>query len=264
MIADPRLRGVSLTGSERAGTVVAETAGRNLKKVVLELGGSDPYIILDTPDVEEAAETAWGTRMENVGQACNSNKRMIVMDDVYDDFVAALVKRAAAMTPRPAGDDSDEAYSPMVSRKAAENLLAQVRDAVSKGATLHVGGTLDDGTGAYFAPAVLTGVTPDMRAYREELFGPVAVVYKVSSDDEAVKLANVVDFGLGGAVWSADEERAVSVAEQLEVGMANVNTPAGEGADLPFGGTKRSGFGRELGPLGIDEFVNKRLFYVEK
>jgi succinate-semialdehyde dehydrogenase/glutarate-semialdehyde dehydrogenase len=111
---------------------------------------------------------------------------------------------------------------------------------------------------------VLTGVTPDMRAYKEELFGPVAVVYKVSSDDEAVKLANVVDFGLGGAVWSADEDRATRVAEQLEVGMANVNTPAGEGADLPFGGTKRSGFGRELGPLGMDEFVNKRLFYVQK
>jgi succinate-semialdehyde dehydrogenase/glutarate-semialdehyde dehydrogenase len=264
MIADPRLRGVSLTGSERAGTVVAETAGRNLKKVVLELGGSDPYIILDTDDVNAAAKTAWVTRMENVGQACNSNKRMIVMDDVYDDFVAALVKRAAAMTPREPGDDSPTAYSPMVSRKAAENLLAQVRDAVSKGATLHVGGSLAGEKGAYFAPAVLTGVTPEMRAYKEELFGPVAVVYKVSSDDEAVKLANVVDFGLGGAVWSTDEARATQVAEQLEVGMANVNTPAGEAADLPFGGTKRSGFGRELGPLGIDEFVNKRLFYVEK
>ena len=264
MIADPRLRGVSLTGSERAGTVVAETAGRNLKKVVLELGGSDPYIILDTPDVEAAAKTAWITRMENVGQACNSNKRMIVMDDVYDDFVAALVKRAATMTPRAPGDDSATAYSPMVSRKAAENLLAQVQDAVSKGATLHVGGQIVSDEGAYFAPAVLTGVTPDMRAYKEELFGPVAVVYKVGSDDEAVKLANVVDFGLGGAVWSTDESRATRVAEQLEVGMANVNTPAGEAADLPFGGTKRSGFGRELGPLGIDEFVNKRLFYVEK
>jgi len=263
MIADPRLRGVSLTGSERAGTVVAAQAGRNLKKVVLELGGSDPYIVLDTDDVADAAKTAWVTRMENVGQACNSNKRMIVMNDVYDDFVAALVKRASAMTPRPAGDDSDEAYSPMVSRKAAENLLAQVQDAVSKGATLHVGGTLAD-DGAYFAPAVLTGVTPEMRAYKEELFGPVAVVYKVGSDTEAVQLANVVDFGLGGAVWSADEERATRVAEQLEVGMANVNTPAGEGADLPFGGTKRSGFGRELGPLGIDEFVNKRLFYVQR
>src|SRR5262252_3490761 len=239
MIADPRLQGVSLAGS-------------------------DPYIILDTDDVEDAAKTAWVTRMENVGQACNSNKRMIVMDDVYDDFVAALVKRATTMSPRQPGDDSPRSYSPMVSRKAAENLLAQVQDAVSKGATLHVGGTLDGGKGAYFAPAVLTGVTPEMRAYREELFGPVAVVYKVSSDDEAVQLANVVDFGLGGAVWSTDEERAIKVAEQLEVGMANVNTPAGEGADLPFGGTKRSGFGRELGPLGIDEFVNKRLFYVEK
>jgi succinate-semialdehyde dehydrogenase/glutarate-semialdehyde dehydrogenase len=264
MIADPRLRGVSLTGSERAGTVVAETAGRNLKKVVLELGGSDPYIILDAPDIEGAAETAWTTRMENVGQACNSNKRMIVMDRVYDDFVAALVKRAAAMTPRRNGDDSDDTYSPMVSRKAAENLLAQVRDAVSKGATLHVGGTLTSEQGAYFAPAVLTGVTPEMRAYREELFGPVAVVYKVTTDEEAVQLANVVDFGLGGAVWSADEARAMAVARRLEVGMANVNTPAGEGADLPFGGTKRSGFGRELGPLGIDEFLNKRLFYIQK
>jgi succinate-semialdehyde dehydrogenase/glutarate-semialdehyde dehydrogenase len=264
MIADKRLRGVSLTGSERAGTIVAETAGRNLKKVVLELGGSDPYIILDSDDIDGAAKTAWVTRMENVGQACNSNKRMIVMDNLYDEFVAALVKRAAATTPREPGDDSPRSYSPMVSRKAAENLLAQVQDAVSKGATLHVGGTLAEGEGAYFAPAVLTGITPGMRAYTEELFGPVAVVYKVTSDDEAVDLANVVDFGLGGAVWSTDTERATRVAEQLEVGMANVNTPAGEGADLPFGGTKRSGFGRELGPLGIDEFVNKRLFYVEK
>jgi succinate-semialdehyde dehydrogenase/glutarate-semialdehyde dehydrogenase len=265
MIADPRLRGVSLTGSERAGTAVAEQAGRNLKKVVLELGGSDPYIILDTPDVDAAAETAWATRMENVGQACNSNKRMIVMDDVYDDFVASLVKRATAMVPRTKGSDnwdSDEAYSPMVSRKAAENLRAQLDDAVAKGATL-VGGELSE-NGAYLSPAVLTGVTPEMRAYKEELFGPVAVVYKVSSDEEAVELANAVDYGLGGAVWSTDEERAVQVARRLEVGMANVNTPAGEGADLPFGGTKRSGFGRELGPLGIDEFLNKRLFYIEK
>jgi succinate-semialdehyde dehydrogenase/glutarate-semialdehyde dehydrogenase len=152
----------------------------------------------------------------------------------------------------------------MVSRKAAEDLLAQVQDAVEKGATLHTGGTIVGDKGAYFAPAVLSGVTPQMRAFKEELFGPVAVVYKVSRDDEAVELANAVDFGLGGAVWSTDEQRAIKVAEQLDVGMANVNTPAGEGADVPFGGTKRSGFGRELGPLGIDEFVNKRLFYVQR
>src|ERR1700744_3496983 len=137
IIADPRVRGVSLTGSDRAGTAVAEQAGRSLKKVVLELGGSDPYIILDSDDVDGAAETAWTTRMENTGQACNSNKRMIVMADVYDDFVAALVRRASAMTPRQGPDDGESAYSPMVSRRAAETLLAQVQDAVSKGATLH-------------------------------------------------------------------------------------------------------------------------------
>ncbi|MFL6069711.1 MAG: NAD-dependent succinate-semialdehyde dehydrogenase [Actinomycetes bacterium] len=264
LVADPRVAAVSLTGSERAGMAVAEAAGRNLKKVVLELGGSDPYIILDTDDVDAAAQTAWDTRMENVGQSCNSNKRMIVMDDYFDEFVASLTKRAAALSPREPGDDSADKYSPMVSRKAAEELHAQVQDAVQKGATLHTGGSIVGDKGAYFAPAVLSGVTPEMRAYKEELFGPVAVVYKVSDDQEAVELANGVDLGLGGAVWSTDEERAIRVAEQLEVGMANVNTPAGEGADVPFGGVKRSGFGRELGPLGIDEFVNKRLFYVQR
>ncbi|KAF0956706.1 Aldehyde dehydrogenase [Gordonia sp. YY1] len=149
-----------------------------------------------------------------------------------------------------------------MSRKAAEGLLAQVRDAVDRGATLHVGGELAEH--GWFTPAVLTGVTPDMRAYREELFGPVAVVYSVSDDDEAVALANDVPFGLGGAVFSSDEQRAIAVASRLEVGMANVNTSAGEGADVPFGGTKRSGFGRELGPLGIGEFVNRRVFYVQR
>ena len=262
MIADRRLRGVSLTGSERAGTTIAEQAGRHLKKVVLELGGSDPYVILDTDDVEAAADTAWAFRMENVGQACNSNKRMIVMDDAYDAFVAALTKRAHAMTPRTSttADDDETAYAPMVSRRAAEALRAQLDDAVGHGATL-AGGELAD-TGAYLSPGVLTGVTPAMRAYTEELFGPIAVVYRVGSDDEAVELANAVEYGLGGSVWSRDEARAIAVAQRLDVGMANVNTPAGEAADLPFGGTKRSGFGRELGPLGIEEFLNKRLFYV--
>jgi len=262
MIADPRVHGVSLTGSERAGAAVAAEAGRNLKKVVLELGGSDPYIVLDSADVDAAAQTAWEVRMENVGQACNSNKRMIVMDDIYDDFVAGLTRRAAEMEPRLPG--VEEGYSPMVSRKAAEGLLAQVQDAVDKGATVHAGGTLREGPGAYFAPTVLTGVTPEMRAYHEELFGPVAVVYRVTGDEDAVELANAVDYGLGGSVWSADEDRAIAVAARLDVGMTNVNAPAAEAADMPFGGTKRSGFGRELGPLGIEEFVNKRLFYVHR
>ena len=264
MIADPRIAGVSLTGSERAGAAVAAEAGRHLKKVVLELGGSDPYIVLDSANVDEAVETAWAFRIENVGQACNSNKRMIVMDHIYDAFVSGLVARASAMRPRLDGGSESAEYSPMVSRRAAEGLLEQVRDAVDKGATLHTGGALAEGPGAFFAPAVLTGVTPDMRAYHEELFGPVAVVYKVSSDDEAVALANAVDFGLGGSVWSSDEQRAIDVAARLDVGMTNVNAPANEAADMPFGGTKRSGFGRELGPLGVEEFVNKRLFYVSR
>jgi succinate-semialdehyde dehydrogenase/glutarate-semialdehyde dehydrogenase len=262
MIGDPRIAGVSLTGSERAGAVVASIAGRNLKKCVLELGGSDPYVVLDTDDVTSAADTAWNTRISNTGQACNSNKRMIVMDDVYDGFVARLTERAAGLEPGDPASGAEGSYAPLSSRRAAEILAEQVQDAVDKGATLHAGGVLGEGPAAYYSPAVLTGVTPEMRAYREELFGPVAVVYKVTSDDEALSLANDTAYGLGGAVFSADPERATRIAQRLEVGMSNVNTPAGEGAEVPFGGVKRSGFGRELGPLGMDEFVNKRMFFV--
>jgi succinate-semialdehyde dehydrogenase/glutarate-semialdehyde dehydrogenase len=262
IIGDPRIAGVSLTGSERAGAVVAAVAGKNLKKCVLELGGSDPYVVLDTDDAAAAADLAWDTRISNTGQACNSNKRMIVMEDVYDGFVARLTERAKDLRPGDPAEAADGTFGPLSSRAAAENLAAQIEDAVSKGATLHAGGVLGEGPAAYYSPAVLTGITEDMRAYREELFGPVAVVYSVSSDDEALTLANDSDYGLGGAVFSKDTERARKVAERLEVGMSNVNTPAGEGAEVPFGGVKRSGFGRELGPLGMDEFVNKRMFYV--
>ncbi|WP_406832983.1 NAD-dependent succinate-semialdehyde dehydrogenase [Pedococcus sp. KACC 23699] len=262
IIADPRIAGVSLTGSERAGAVVASIAGKNLKKCVLELGGSDPYVILDTDDAKAAADTAWETRISNTGQACNSNKRMIVMDDVFDDFVARLVEQAKDLRPGDPAAEEEGTFAPLSSRKAAETLAEQVKDAVDKGATLHAGGVLGDGPAAYYSPAVLTGITKEMRAYREELFGPVAVVYKVTGDEEALELANDTQYGLGGAVFSKDPERARKIAERLEVGMSNVNTPAGEGAEVPFGGVKRSGFGRELGPLGMDEFVNKRMFYV--
>ena len=263
IIADPRVQGVSLTGSERAGSVVAALAGKHLKKCVLELGGSDPYVVLDTDDVDAAAKQAWETRIYNTGQACNSNKRMIVMDDVYDGFVAKLVDLARGLEPGDPTDPADGTYAPMSSQGALDRIKDVVDDAVAQGAQLHVGGEVPDRPGVYYAPGVLTGVTPEMRAYREELFGPVAVVYAVSSDEEAVRLANDTDFGLGGAVFSSDTERATRVAERLDVGMANVNTPAGEGAEIPFGGVKRSGFGRELGPLGMDEFVNKRMFYVK-
>ncbi|WP_430298253.1 NAD-dependent succinate-semialdehyde dehydrogenase [Sinomonas sp. B1-1] len=262
IIADPRIQGVSLTGSERAGAIIGELAGKNLKKAVLELGGSDPFVVLDSPDVRALADTAWETRMENTGQACNSNKRMIVMEDIFDDFVARLTERARGLTPGNPADDAEGTFAPLSSRAAAEGLAAQVRDAVEKGATLHAGGELSDGDAAYFSPAVLTGVTPEMRAYKEELFGPVAVVYKVASDEDALRLANDTPYGLGGSVFSADTARAERVAQRLEVGMANVNLPSAEGAEIPFGGVKRSGFGRELGPLGMDEFVNKRMYFV--
>lgn len=262
IIADPRVQGVSLTGSERAGASVGQLAAKHLKKAVLELGGSDPYILFDSEDVPEAAGLAWATRMENIGQACNSNKRIIVMHDLHDEFVAALVDLAARMDPGDPVEDREGTYGPMASRSAAEHLHAQVQDAVDKGAVLHVGGTVSEGPDAYFAPAVMTGIVPGMRAYDEELFGPVAAVYKVESEAKALQLANDTPFGLGGAVFSSDTGRARRWAEQLEVGMANVNTPAGQGAELPFGGVKRSGFGRELGPLGMDEFVNKRLLYI--
>ncbi|MBC7723292.1 MAG: aldehyde dehydrogenase family protein, partial [Burkholderiaceae bacterium] len=262
VISDSRIQGVSLTGSERAGAVVAAVAGKNLKKCVLELGGSDPYVILDSADLDKSAATAWETRIGNTGQACNSNKRMIVMDDIFDGFVARLTEHAMGLQPGNPADEADGTFAPMSSRKAAESLAEQVQDAVGKGATLHAGGELGEGPAAYFSPAVLTGVTEDMRAFSEELFGPVAVVYKVSSDDEALALANNTTYGLGGAVFSTDPARAEAVAQRLEVGMSNVNSPAGEGAEVPFGGVKRSGFGRELGPLGMDEFVNKRMYYV--
>ncbi|MEP7088534.1 MAG: NAD-dependent succinate-semialdehyde dehydrogenase [Nocardioidaceae bacterium] len=252
IIADPRVRGVSLTGSERAGAVVAALAGKNLKKCVLELGGSDPMIVLDSDDLDSVIDNAWDFRMYNTGQACNSNKRMIVMEDLFDDFVSKMTEKALAV----------DSFSPLSSRRAAETLAAQVDEAVSQGATLHAGGVLGDGPAAFYSPAVLSGITEDMAAYREELFGPVVVVYKVGSDEEALTLANDTTYGLGGSVFSADPERATRIAQRLECGMANVNTTAGEGAEIPFGGVKRSGFGRELGPLGMDEFVNKRMFYV--
>ena len=262
IIADPRIQGVSLTGSERAGAKVAEIAGRNLKKVVLELGGSDPYVVLDTDDVRESARTAFATRMGNTGQACNSNKRMIVTAGIFDEFVAELTRQAAALVPGDPSEEADGTYAPMASRAAAETLAAQIREAVEAGATLHTGGTLAEGPGAYLAPAVLTGVTPGMAAHHQELFGPVAVVYRAADDDEALALANDTPYGLGGAVFSTDPERARRLAEQLECGMANVNAAEAEGAGMPFGGVKRSGYGRELGPLGMDEFVNKRLLYI--
>ena len=264
MIADPRVQGVSLTGSERAGAIIGEQAGRHLKKCVLELGGIDPMVVLDADDVAAVAADAWNFRVYNAGQVCNSNKRLIVMDDIYDEFVAELKKLAEGLQPGDPMNLHDGEFVPMSSRAAAETVHAQVQQAVAEGATLEVGGVLHDGPGAYYSPAVLTGVPRNSASYREELFGPVATVYRVSSDEEALELANDCALGLGGSVFSTDEARAARVASKLEVGMAHVNIIAAEAAELPFGGVKRSGFGREMGPLGIGEFANRRLYFVAK
>jgi succinate-semialdehyde dehydrogenase/glutarate-semialdehyde dehydrogenase len=199
--------------------------------------------------------------MENGGQACNAAKRFIVADHLYDDFVDQLTARMAALK---TGDpfDPEVSYGPLSSEAAAAGLQAQVQDAIDKGATVRTGGGRLDGPGAFFAATVLTDVTPDMRAFREELFGPVAVVYKVSTVDEAVELANDTPFGLGGAVFHTDPKIAMEVAHRLDTGMVFINEAEGGGPELPFGGTKRSGVGRELGPYGIDEFLNKKLIHV--
>jgi succinate-semialdehyde dehydrogenase/glutarate-semialdehyde dehydrogenase len=260
LIADPRICGVSVTGSERAGTAVAALAGQYLKKVVLELGGSDPFIVLDTDDVAAVAQSAVAARMENAGQACNASKRMIVMDSVYDDFIEAFT---AAMAEQVTGDPTDPktTFGPLSSEQAAQHLIGQIDDAVSKGAKVHLGGARLDRPGAFVEATVLSGVTPEMRAYREELFGPAAVVYRVGSVDEAVDLANDSPYGLGGAIFAKDEALALEVADQLDTGMVWINEAEGGGPELPFGGTKRSGVGRELGPAGLAEFVNQKLIH---
>lgn len=258
IIADPRVQGISLTGSEAAGAIVAEQAGRNLKKVVLELGGSDPFIVLDDVNLENTVKAAVGGRMSNAGQACTSPKRFIVVEDVYDRFVELFREGIANVQPADPLDTATR-FGPVSTPAAREELLEQIDDAVTKGANLLHGGHAVPGDGAYLEPTMLTDLTPNMRAWGEELFGPVAQVYRVSDADTAVELANSSVYGLGAAVFGSDAELNRSVAERLEAGMVFINSNSDSEPDMPFGGVKRSGFGRELGPHGIAEFANKKL-----
>ena len=260
IIENPLVQGASLTGSEQAGASVGEVSGRNLKKCVLELGGSDPFIVLDAEDMEHTVTAALVGRMANTGQSCISAKRMFVVEEAYDAFVAGLHSAMAGLVP---GDPSDPATTagPVSSEGAAEEIVEQVKDAIDKGATVVLGGGRMDRPGAFVEPTLLTDVTEGMRIFREEVFGPVVVVHKVADDDEAVRLANDSDFGLGSAVLCHDPERAQRVAERLESGMVWINHPTSSMAELPFGGVKRSGFGRELSDLGITEFLNQKLIY---
>ena len=258
IIADPRVHGVSLTGSERAGAAVAEVAGRNLKKVALELGGSDPFIVLSTDDMDATVRAGIDARLDNNGQACNGAKRFIIADELYDEFVSKFV---AGMSTVPATDpmQDDTVLGPVSSLAAAEHLKEQIDGALAQGATLLTGGNHD---GAFFAPTVLADVTPEMDVYREELFGPAAVVYRVADEDAAVALANDTTFGLGSYVFTTDPEQAERVADRIEAGMVYVNLVLADSPELPFGGIKRSGTSRELGHLAADEFVNRKLIRV--
>lgn len=255
VIADPRVHGVSVTGSERAGAAVAEIAGRNLKKVVLELGGSDPFILLGTDDLDGAVTAAAEARLDNTGQSCNAAKRFIVVDELYDDFLAKFRAALAAAKPGdPTAEDTE--IGPLSSQTAAERLEDQVKRAVDNGAEVVVGGKRD---GNFFEPTILTGIKPGDEASQEEFFGPVAQVYRVGSEEEAVELANRTPFGLGSYLMTTDREQAERVADRIEAGMVYVNLVGADSPELPFGGFKRSGFGRELGRYGADEFVNKKL-----
>ena len=258
IVAHPLVRGVSLTGSERAGASVAAKAGEYLKKCVLELGGSDPFVVLDGANLERTIDAAAAGRLGNTGQSCVASKRFIVLDDLYDDFVAGMRERFAALR---IGDPANRSTTlgPLSSEKAAADLAKQVAQAVEQGANVVIGGGRPDHEGAFVDATILTDVTPEMTAYKEELFGPVAVVYRASDDDAAIDIANATDFGLGGSVFCADLERARRVADRIETGMVWINHPTSTRADLPFGGIKRSGFGRELSELGAREFVNQKL-----
>ncbi len=258
VIADPRVQGVSLTGSERAGTSVAAIAGKHLKKVVLELGGSDPFILLSTNDLDSVVEQAVEARLDNTGQSCNAAKRFIVVEDLYEPFLEKFTAALTAVTP---GDptSSETPIGPLSSTAAADRLEEQLGRAVAQGATLVSNGGRE---GNFIAPAVLTNISPESDAYREEFFGPVASVYKAANETEAIRVANDTPFGLGSYVFTTDPEQALRVADKIDAGMVYVNLVLADGAELPFGGVKRSGFGRELGRFGADEFVNKKLIRI--
>ncbi|MFW3572206.1 NAD-dependent succinate-semialdehyde dehydrogenase [Kosakonia cowanii] len=263
IIADPRVQGAALTGSEKAGSAVASQAAKHIKKSTLELGGNDVFIVLDDADLEKAVKTGVQARLANAGQVCTAAKRFIVHQKVADQFLRQFTD---AFQQVKMGDPLDESTTlgPLSSKDALETLSKQVSEAVQKGAKLHFGGKPANSEGNFFEPTILTHITRDNPAYFEEFFGPVAQVYVVQDDEEAVRLANDSHYGLGGAIFSRDIERAKGLASRIETGMVYINWLTDTAAELPFGGVKRSGFGRELSDLGIKEFVNQKLVVVRQ
>lgn len=258
LIGDPRIKGVSLTGSEAAGTSVAIQAGKHIKKSVLELGGSDAFIILEDADIDKAVEWAVVGRINNNGQCCVASKRFIAVESVADEFLKKFTDKLSALQ---VGDPTKSTtdLGPLCSEEAAVNIENQVQRAVAGGATILLGGKRVDRDGAYMEPTILTNVKASNPVFYEEFFGPVALFFKVEDENEAIELANDSPFGLGGSVFTQDIERGKRVAHQIDTGMVFINHPTWTQADLPFGGTKNSGYGREMAALGLEEFVNKKL-----
>ena len=260
VVADPRVAAVTLTGSERAGSAVAAVAGGSLKKTVLELGGSDPFVVLADADVTAAASAAARSRYGNAGQSCVSAKRFVVVDEVAEEFLRLFVEQVGLLT---VGDPTDEGTTvgPMARPDLRAALLRQVEETVAQGAVLVTGGHAIDGPGCYVEPTVLDHVEPGMTAFHEETFGPVAAVVRARDDDHAVELANGTDFGLGASVWG-EEGHALAVGRRIRSGALFVNAMVASDPRLPFGGVGRSGYGRELSAEGVREFTNVRTVVV--
>ena len=262
IIRDDRLQAVTLTGSEPAGRAVAETAGSEIKKSVLELGGNDPFVVLDDADIDAAAQVGAGARTLNSGQSCIAAKRFIVHEDVYDEFLDRFTEEMDALS---VGDpmDEDTDVGPQAREGLMETLHEQVESTLDDGATLELGGEPLDRDGFYYPPTILTNVPRDSTSAREEVFGPSAAVFRVSDEDEAIAVANDIDYGLGASVWTEDLERGERIARAFDAGMAYVNQLVKSDPRLPFGGVKNSGYGRELGRHGIHEFVNRKTVWVQ-
>ena len=262
LISHDKIRGVTFTGSAAAGKIVAKEAGAHLKKTVLELGGSDPYIILKDANLDEIMDACVQGRVNNGGQTCIAAKRFIVEEDIYDEFKEKFVQ---AMKNVKVGDpmDRDNDMGPLSSKSRREDLHSQVEECIEKGATVLCGGEIPEGKGYFYPATVLENIKPGMPAYDDELFGPVAALFKVKDEQEAIDLANDHRYGLGGGVFSADEEKAIKIArEKIDTGMVNVNGYAIAQPNLPFGGVKESGYGREHGGFGLKEFVNAKSIFV--
>jgi succinate-semialdehyde dehydrogenase/glutarate-semialdehyde dehydrogenase len=263
LIADPRIAAVTLTGSEGAGAEVGAAAGKALKKSVLELGGSDPFIVLPSADLDEAAATAVKARCINNGQSCIAAKRFIVHEAVYAAFEARMVAGLERLkVGDPMRDDTD--VGPLATEQVLDDVSQQVADSVAAGARLLCGGKRIGTTGNFYAPTALADIPRNARAYREEVFGPVASLFRVRDLGAAIALANDTPFGLGSYVFTEDSEQALRVADQIDAGMVFVNAVGAEGVELPFGGIKGSGFGRELAAVGIREFVNLKTVWIAR